>query len=359
MSDSDRTADTVSTGGPDVVTGGRGALAAVGLEPAEELAYELLVGRPSATAAELAGFWPRPESLPRTLANLEAANLATRLPGEPNRYTAAPPDLAIEALLLVRERQMQVARQHVGELDAVYRGAAAPRRPTLVETITGHRAVEQRLLTLHGAARREVRCLVRPSGVDAVGTLPSQVAGRTVYQHDCLARPGLMDQVTRHAVDGAQARSLPTVPVGLCLVDDRLALLAVESASGEIDSAVLVYPSALLGALGKLFEALWERAAPLTHPTGTGEEGRAVDGASEVPDVDPGEAGHDQQQLVALLLSGSTDEAIARQLGLGYRTLGRRIAALMTDLGARNRFQAGVQAAFRDFQEHRDRPGRT
>ena len=48
---------------------------------------------------------------------------------------------------------------------------------------------------------------------------------------------------------------------------------------------------------------------------------------------------------MTLLLSGLTDEAIARQLALGYRTVQRHIAALMTKLGAHTRFQAGVRAA--------------
>jgi DNA-binding NarL/FixJ family response regulator len=54
-----------------------------------------------------------------------------------------------------------------------------------------------------------------------------------------------------------------------------------------------------------------------------------------------------RQRLIALLLSGLTDQAVARQLGIGYRTAQRRIAALMAELGASTRFQAGVQAALR------------
>ena len=39
------------------------------------------------------------------------------------------------------------------------------------------------------------------------------------------------------------------------------------------------------------------------------------------------------------------DKAIARQLGVSERTAHRRVAGLMTRLGAESRFQAGVQAA--------------
>ncbi|NBE83550.1 helix-turn-helix domain-containing protein [Micromonospora rubida] len=55
-----------------------------------------------------------------------------------------------------------------------------------------------------------------------------------------------------------------------------------------------------------------------------------------------------EERLIALLLSGITDEAIARHLGISYRTAQRHIAALMAGLGADTRFQAGVQAAIRE-----------
>ena len=45
-----------------------------------------------------------------------------------------------------------------------------------------------------------------------------------------------------------------------------------------------------------------------------------------------------------LLASGLKDEAIARQLGIGERTVRRRVAELADRLGARTRMQLGIQA---------------
>ena len=90
------------------------------------------------------------------------------------------------------------------------------------------------------------------------------------------------------------------------------------------DAALVVHPSELLRALGLLFEGLWERAGPAGRP--------AVRG---------------QDRLVELLLSGQTDEAIGRALGVSPRTTQRYIAAMMAADGARTRFQAGVQVALR------------
>ncbi|MFE9310648.1 hypothetical protein ACIQCF_23520 [Streptomyces sp. NPDC088353] len=48
---------------------------------------------------------------------------------------------------------------------------------------------------------------------------------------------------------------------------------------------------------------------------------------------------------LALLHVGLTDAAIARQLGMGHRTVQRRLHALMMEVGAATRFQLGRHAA--------------
>nr|WP_284716815.1 LuxR C-terminal-related transcriptional regulator [Streptomyces sp. G1] len=53
--------------------------------------------------------------------------------------------------------------------------------------------------------------------------------------------------------------------------------------------------------------------------------------------------------LLALLVSGLKDEAIARQLGWSVRTMRRRMSRLHDQLGAANRFQAGAVAARRGW----------
>lgn len=52
---------------------------------------------------------------------------------------------------------------------------------------------------------------------------------------------------------------------------------------------------------------------------------------------------HDDE-IIRLLAAGFTDETIARRLGLGMSTVQRHVRRIMDSLGARSRFQAGVQA---------------
>ena len=53
--------------------------------------------------------------------------------------------------------------------------------------------------------------------------------------------------------------------------------------------------------------------------------------------------------ILSLLSDGRSDATIARQSGVSLRTVERRVRALMDRLGARTRFQAGVQAAHRGW----------
>ena len=49
------------------------------------------------------------------------------------------------------------------------------------------------------------------------------------------------------------------------------------------------------------------------------------------------------------LAAGAKDEQIARTMGLSLRTIRRRIADLMIELGADTRFQAGAEAVRRGW----------
>jgi DNA-binding NarL/FixJ family response regulator len=53
--------------------------------------------------------------------------------------------------------------------------------------------------------------------------------------------------------------------------------------------------------------------------------------------------------LLRQLASGAKDEQIARTMGLSLRTIRRRIADLMIELGADTRFQAGAEAVRRGW----------
>ena len=92
---------------------------------------------------------------------------------------------------------------------------------------------------------------------------------------------------------------------------------------------LLVRQGALVAALTLLFELYWEKAVPVSELSGARSGERTF--------------------LLRQLKAGAKDEQIARTMGLSLRTVRRRIAELMIELGADTRFQAGAEAARRGW----------
>lgn len=150
---------------------------------------------------------------------------------------------------------------------------------------------------------------------------------RAIYPARALQEaPGVL---TGRAAVGEHIRVLPEVPTRLAIVGGR-ALVPEPLGVGNERRIALRQP-ALVRLVTAWFDQLW-------------------DGASAVPTLDRGEARPDLRRLLlAQLADGVKDEQIARSLGLSLRTVRRRIAALMRELGVDTRFQAGVEAGRRGW----------
>ncbi|MCA2218166.1 helix-turn-helix transcriptional regulator [Jidongwangia harbinensis] len=146
-------------------------------------------------------------------------------------------------------------------------------------------------------------------------------------------QPVLGLRLGRLALTGVEVRTLPVVPTDATVVDDALAMLPGERRPHDL---AIVRLSSVVGAVTALFDQLWVTAAPWTTPeaaTGAGLTAR-------------------ERELLALLSAGCTDESAAARLGISVRTVRRMMAAIMTRLGARSRFQAGLKAADRGLLAH-------
>ena len=293
-----------------MVADGTGALSVLGLSAAQQDAYVRLIARHTATAAQLEPGWPHPEPLDRVLDGLVGVRLAYRSDGG---YTAVAPRDALDARLTDGWDRLRAAREYADRIARDYQPPHPGTGAQVVELVTGTGAVAERLLRALRDTRTELRRLARPPYPDpAVDAAIQDLAVPTRILHERGDR----------AAPAPHARTLDHLPVALYLIDDRLAVVPTSA-----DTALVVHPSELLRALGLLFDGLWERAAPAGRP-------------GEV-------RGPDEGRLVDLLLSGQTDEAISRALGVSPRTAQRYIAAMMAAAGARTRFQAGVQVALR------------
>ncbi|MEU1779090.1 helix-turn-helix transcriptional regulator [Streptomyces abikoensis] len=138
----------------------------------------------------------------------------------------------------------------------------------------------------------------------------------------------------RHLMSvGVRVREVPAVPLWMAVVDNDAAMVPGDAARGESEP-VLLRGAAPVAAYSVLFEQLWAQGDVST--------GMAVP--------------HEQQALserertvLSLLAEGMTDDGISRRTGLSIRTSRRTIAKLMSELSARSRFQAGAEAARRQW----------
>ncbi|MFH9089676.1 helix-turn-helix domain-containing protein [Streptomyces sp. NPDC017673] len=322
-------------------------LEVLGLDERAEAAYLALVDSRSLTVAELAertrmeGF-----DLENALVRLEDGGLVARVPGRPARYTALPPEHAVEVLLLARERDIRRVRalaQRLGERHQRARGGHGS--ASLIEVISGAEGVARCGEQLFRRAEREIRGIDAPPYAEAgdgsrvnsvVNITGRQVRSRFIHGRDSLLLPGVVRRVERDVAGGEEVRVVPRAPMKLLLADDQAGLIPLVSTPEVLDTCVLVHPSSLLDALSVLFETLWQQAQPFV-PGPPERDG---------PDAFLSE---EERRIVSLLGLGLPDEAIARHLGIGHRTVQRRVQALLARLGAASRFQAGVLAARRGW----------
>ena len=130
---------------------------------------------------------------------------------------------------------------------------------------------------------------------------------------------------------GAEVRVVDALPTRLLVIGRTHALMPEPLGFGDRPRLV-VRQRGVVEAMGQWFEEVWVRAIVPELARGLGR--------SEV-DV--------RTLVLRQLAAGSQDELIARRLGLSLRTVRRRVAELMAELGAESRFQAGVEAVRRGW----------
>ncbi|MFD4574487.1 helix-turn-helix domain-containing protein [Streptomyces sp. NPDC058417] len=316
-------------------------LGAIGLDETHEAAYRALVSVGAADVPALARRLARGEdATERTLRQLERHGLAAQSSGRPGRWVAAPPGVALGALLTQRRHELEKAELTAALLAEEYRAAAAePSVHDLVEVVTGAAAVSQRFLQIQLGATREVCALVTGTPVAVTGTendAEEQAAARGVRYRVVLERavldgPHGLTELSAALDRDEEVRVVDRVPTKLVVADRALALVPLTGRSAE-PAALVVHASGLLELLSGLFESVWRTALPLR----LGADGVEEDGPDGPDPVD--------LEVLSLLLAGLTDASVAKQLDLGLRTVQRRVKRLMELTGVTTRLQLGWHA---------------
>ncbi|GAA4704413.1 hypothetical protein Prum_022630 [Phytohabitans rumicis] len=307
-------------------------MAALGLSHEEESAYRTLLGRPHAHAGELGD----------TAILARLVDLGLAIPAGGDGYAAAPPAMALGTLIGARRDELRAAEQALVVLAEEHRAAVAGRSiGELFEVVTGVDAIRHRFLQVQAAARTQIRTFVTaPFVAVRPGDNPAEDAAigrgvrfRAVVERTVLGQPGAVAETASSLRNGVGVRVVDALPMKLVLADDDLGLVPLAAEPDGEPGAVLLHRSGLLAALEALFEQVWRHAYPL-ELAGNGVVERDGGGPTEL-----------DRRILALLLAGLTDQAVATQLGLSLRTLQRRVRHLLDLAGVETRMQLGWHAA--------------
>jgi hypothetical protein len=318
-------------------------LAALGIGAASERVYRAVLRGPAMDLAELGLTTGRaPDDLRADLEPLIERDLVRV---SDNLVRAEPPSFALRKNVARESRRIaEAARalEHVeGELRRYVLEHQATRRaewaPVPADVIPGPQLMDA-LESLVATTSGEMLYLrpdqwQQPDGLHmdrhVIAAASSGRPSRAIY-------PLAIVDATPHGVRlraraGERIRMLADVPSRLAVFGADTAVLPDQWGRGPIGAALLLREPTVVQACRALFEELWRR--------GTIVPGYRDD---DTPDAA-------RRQLLDLLAGGVKDEQISRATGLSLRTVRRRVAGLMADLGVDTRFQAGMEAARRGW----------
>ena len=311
------------------------------------LSAEELPTRVEASAAELQA----------ALEQLIRANLIREVPaaGGSVLYEAERPSLVVNRLIERREdeivaqlRRVSAIRSQVGLMDTEYVQARSGPEPhhRSIERVTGIELIRERIDELTFFTRLSVRSIQpggpqSPAALEASRPLDRRLARRQVSIQLIHEGSVLDDELNRiylhELLDlGAQVRVTGQPADRLLIFDDQVAVVPVDPGNSKAGALIVREPALVIGLVG-LFDRVWQAAAPLHWQVGG-------------PVDEPGEQiTTEQRDVLAMLAAGSTDETIARSMGISVRHLRRTISRLMIELHAHSRFEAGAKASERGW----------
>lgn len=161
-----------------------------------------------------------------------------------------------------------------------------------------------------------------------IEALRSGRSSRVIYPFDALREA--WDRIEPRGRAGEEVRVAGSVPSRMAVFGGSAVILPDRWGDPGMVSALLLREPSVVSACRALFDVMWSQA-------------------SAVPGLGDGGAETGRRQLLELLARGAKDEQIARAMGLSLRTVRRRVAAVMTELGVDTRFQAGMEAVRRGW----------
>lgn len=191
---------------------------------------------------------------------------------------------------------------------------------------------QEELLTAQpGGGRRPddlARALERDMRLLARGTRQ-----RTLYQHTVRHHRPTLAYISQITGAGAEVRTLTEVFERLIICDRKVAFIPVSDDRGT--AALEVRHPAVVRFLARGFDRDWQRSIPVEDP----------DSALRPPVI----VSDIQRTILQAIVSGETDESIARRLGMSRRSVAEHVRKVSELLGSGSRAQLGYLLAASGF----------
>jgi sugar-specific transcriptional regulator TrmB/DNA-binding CsgD family transcriptional regulator len=307
----------------------------LGISPEAEAIYVVLAPLESATIPELSSLASaQPEHVDKQLEELRQLGLAAEL--SPGLWQALPLLDVVNALRARRLSELEMASVAAESLHS-HLLAASEHQADNIKIVVGREAILAQRRELCNAAKKEICAFDKPPYVQARPNATPENLSEDAPEWQALERgtslrcvyhPGFdgdrLAELALFAARGEKSRTAP-VPMKLILVDSQVAIIPSMrsySPGHEMRVTITRHPM-LVEALQWLFETVWDTAVPII--------------TTRYAENDPR-----RQMLISLLMTGSTDSAIASQLGINVRSVRRWISDLMDELGVATRLQLGA-----------------
>jgi sugar-specific transcriptional regulator TrmB len=275
-----------------------------------------------------------------SLVALEAQGLVAQSAATPGRWVAAPPGIALRALVNDRRHELEQAELVAARLAEVHRTDAAGSVHDLVEVVVGASAVGQRFHQLQLGAVEEVCVLVtdEPTAVPATENQAEDIAAARGVRYRIVLERDVLEQTSQSELVAVMRRNEEVrvsdrVPTKLVIADRRTAMVPLDADSPD-PAALVIHATGLVQSLLSLFDFVWRDAWPLQFASPDRDD--VVQAAPGPDEID--------LQVLSLLIAGASDALVARQLDVGLRTIQRRVRSLMDATGATSRIQLGWAA---------------
>ncbi|MEU0548236.1 helix-turn-helix transcriptional regulator [Micromonospora sp. NPDC005979] len=285
---------------------------------------------------------------------LLALGLLQPLATNPDQLSVVPPSTAAAVALRPHQRaaseataQMNTLNETFRRVEDVYNAAHQDRVPDVVNLhglATINRVIDAavagcatELMTIQPGGSRP------PEILDALmsrslETIRRGVRQRTIYQHAVRSHRPTLEYAMRVMAAGAEIRTVDRVIDRLIICDRRVSFISADD-NAEEAAALEIRNPGVVGFLVKAFEHTWDRAIAVNASYGF----RPEDVLTDI-----------ELSVARMIVSGSTEDKIARNLGIGRRTVAEYASRLARHLGSRSRAQLGYLIATHGLLEEVD-----